>query len=741
MTTKEGPQGQSVHQETLERVSDAVVAVDSDLHCQYLNSHAEELLGKDRQELLGEIIWDAFPDAKESIAAEKIEQALETQKETRYQRYNESAECWFEVRVFPDEDGVSIFFSDVTEKRERQNELERYEWLIENLPVAVGQTEVGTEEGFTYVNERLVEMFDLESKEAARQHPVSDYYANPEALEDVTEQLRANDAVHDYELELTTADGERFWGSTTATIDTIGDTEYFLGIVQDISERKAYEQKLNELHDATREMVAATTPEEVAQIVTENATELIGFQTNGVHLYDDAVGGLVPVSVSEQTRDLIGEPPVLDDGLAWSAFQSGESQLYNDLTAADGLYSEETPFESELFVPLGDHGVFIASATEAGAFDERDVILNRILADNAERAMTQLQTEQQLRERERELERAAEFLEETKEIANVGSWEVGLEADIAQWSDEVYRIHGLPLDTAVGVHEAIEFYHPADRDSIREAFETLTRTGEPYDLELRLIRADGEMRWIRTRGEPWYEDGDIVGARGTIQDITERKERERALEQQNDRLSEFAQIISHDLRNPLNVAQSRTELLQQVADGESVDHLQPLTTALDRMETIIEDTLTLARKGRTVGEVDQVRIVDVVGKCWRSISTTAATLDVEDEFTIHGDQGRLKHVFENLFRNAVEHGGDDVTVSVGRTGEGGFYVEDDGPGIPPADREEIFEVGQTSTQDGTGFGLAIVRRIAEAHDWAVSVTEGRDGGARFEFRGVEIVEG
>jgi signal transduction histidine kinase len=156
------------------------------------------------------------------------------------------------------------------------------------------------------------------------------------------------------------------------------------------------------------------------------------------------------------------------------------------------------------------------------------------------------------------------------------------------------------------------------------------------------------------------------------------------------------------------------------------------------MEAIIEDTLTLAREGRTVSETEPIDIVDLVGQCWRVIETDEATLDHDDELTIRGDRDRLRHVFENLFRNAVDHGGEDVTVRVGRVGDTGFYVEDDGPGIPEDSRERVFEPGYTSDDDGTGFGLAIVKRMAEAHGWDVAIVDGEDGGARFEFTSVEV---
>jgi signal transduction histidine kinase len=259
---------------------------------------------------------------------------------------------------------------------------------------------------------------------------------------------------------------------------------------------------------------------------------------------------------------------------------------------------------------------------------------------------------------------------------------------------------------------------------------------EPITYEETLEMPDGRIV-CQTRLAPVVVDGEVTRIVGVARDVTERVEQERALQQQNDRLDEFASVISHDLRNPLNVAQGRATLLEGAVESP---HLQPLLDALDRMEAIIEDTLTLAREGETVAETEPVTMTDVVGQCWGMVEAPDATLEVAAEFTVRGDRDRMRHVFENLFRNAVEHGGSDVTVRVGRAGEDGFYVEDDGPGIPEGERDAVFDPGHTSVSDGTGFGLTIVRRIAEAHGWQVTVTEGTEGGARFEFSGVEIVQ-
>ncbi|WP_267161446.1 sensor histidine kinase [Halovenus salina] len=209
-----------------------------------------------------------------------------------------------------------------------------------------------------------------------------------------------------------------------------------------------------------------------------------------------------------------------------------------------------------------------------------------------------------------------------------------------------------------------------------------------------------------------------------------------SLRRERERLDQFASVVSHDLKNPLNVAQLRTELLDQEVES---DHLGDITQALDRMEQMIDSLLALARGGQIIGDRQPVDLADLVSKCWNTVEPRIdAELVCQTALTVKADETRLASLFENLLRNAVEHGGDDVTVTVGELADG-FYVADDGEGIPPDEREEVFENGYSTADDGSGFGLSIVKRVAEAHGWEVVVTEGDDGGSRFEITGVETV--
>lgn len=234
---------------------------------------------------------------------------------------------------------------------------------------------------------------------------------------------------------------------------------------------------------------------------------------------------------------------------------------------------------------------------------------------------------------------------------------------------------------------------------------------------------------------------------GFYTDVTDQRRRQRELERKNERLEAFASVVSHDLRNPIAVARGYLQGAREADDPAS--ELDELETSLDRIEAIVEDVLALAREGDDVSHPDPVVLSEVAEAAWRNVDTADATLSA-DPMELRADPDRLLQLFENLFRNCVEHGstdgrpaddtaieraGDDPAVVVASLPDDrGFFVADDGPGIPEARREDVLEHGYTTAETGTGLGLAIVQRIARAHGWTVAVAESETGGARFEFR-------
>jgi len=286
--------------------------------------------------------------------------------------------------------------------------------------------------------------------------------------------------------------------------------------------------------------------------------------------------------------------------------------------------------------------------------------------------------------------------------------------------------------TALHPNEDTERYRELFRRYIDNDEATVARF--PNGDELFVETASGERVPVEISAQTAELNGDATLI-GVFRDISDRREYERELQRQIERLETLAQVFSHDLRNPLNVAQAGVDLARDTGDTERLERVE---TAHTRMESLIDDTLTLIREGYEIESVEPIELASISSDCWEHVQTTGATLRIETEGIIYADARRVKNLFENLFRNAVEHGGDTVTVRVGMS-EDGFRVADDGPGIPPEEREDVLEPGWTTAEDGTGLGLNIVSEIASAHGWDIDVFESDEGGARFDFTGVKTV--
>lgn len=294
--------------------------------------------------------------------------------------------------------------------------------------------------------------------------------------------------------------------------------------------------------------------------------------------------------------------------------------------------------------------------------------------------------------------------------------------------DDVFIASSETVEEAYGASDATETIQVDHDDSVRYYDISVSPISDPSDVHVGkvIVFSDVTAR---------------VRRRNRLRDHKER------LERQTEQLEQFAGVVSHDLRNPLNVVTARSDLARQTGDQE---HFEAIDRAANRMDTIIEETLALARAGETVEEAESLALAQVVRQSWAQIQTAESevVIEVPDNVTIRADRNRLFQVFENLFRNALDHSDSPVTVRVGTlpdsnpgdTSAGGFFIEDTGSGIPPSDRDKIFQQGYTTSDSGSGFGLAIVENIVVAHDWTISATESAEGGARFEITDVEFVE-
>lgn len=299
-------------------------------------------------------------------------------------------------------------------------------------------------------------------------------------------------------------------------------------------------------------------------------------------------------------------------------------------------------------------------------------------------------------------------------------------------SPAIERLFGFEQSALVGESVA-DFFHPEDRPRVTAAFEALVADGGSMQeaVEYRHEQADGSYRWVESvgRSEVTPDGLYVINTR----DIEAQRERERELRRINERLDAFTSAVSHDLRNPLSVARGRLDL---VAEAHESVHLEEAQAALDRMKTLVETLLAIAHDGDIVGETEPVELAEAAADAFANVPTASAELELQTTQTIHAHRSSLVQLLENLIGNAAEHGGGGVTVTI-RDHPDGFSVADNGVGLPSDPDDRVLDAGYSTTDNGTGIGLAIVAEIADAHGWSVKLGTSDAGGARFTFGGVD----
>jgi PAS domain S-box-containing protein len=567
--------------EIYERITDAFYALDDEWRFTHLNERAEEILGRSEDDLLGECIWDEFPEAAEGVVWEKYHEAMETQRPVDFDLYYEPLELWAEINAYPSETGLSVYFVDISERVETEQELSRYRRIIET--VNDGVYAVDSAGRFTMVNEAYAELLGYDREELLGE-PVTAFVSDDvaETAQDIErEQVAGEREAPTLEAELRTADGDTIVAEATFALLDREDGDYErIGVVRDVTDRREYERKIEEQRERYRRLVEAA-----------------------------------PVAIL--TCD------------------------------ADGR---------------------IVFANEAA-------------------------------------DRQVEF-------------EEGL----------------------VG-KSALDFVHPDDREKAADRLDTVLERREAVSpTEQKICTPGGEVRHVIVTIVPITSEGEPA-AQVVMTDITARKRYEERLnetveelEQSNERLDSFADMLAHELRNPLNVAQVYLSQIE-TADRDAVEQV---ASALDRIEEMINVLLVLA-KGRAAVEGEQeVSLTEVADRAWGTLETGTADLVVDTDRVVLADENYVQHLFENLFRNSIEHSDREVTVRLGDL-DSGFYVEDDGPGVPRGERERIFEAGYSTDDGGLGLGLTFVAQLADAYGWDCAVTESEAGGARFEFTDVPVV--
>ncbi|WP_435158586.1 bacterio-opsin activator domain-containing protein [Haladaptatus sp. DFWS20] len=394
--------------EVFDRINDAVCGLDGDWRFTYLNDRAEELVGKTEKELLGSHVWDAFSGDLHRSFIDYYEQAMETQTPVTFEEYSDAAEAWLEVTAYSSKSGLSVYFRDITERKERERALEeseqRYRTLVENFPNGAVAF-LNHDLQHTIVGGQGFNNLDFNANDLQNKRMQEVYSEDVSEIIEPHYRAALDGTANSFELEV---QGRTLEFRTIPLTTDDDDVFAAMAVSQDVTERKQYEERLQALYTSSRGFLTADTTPEISQILIETASDVLDLPGVVFYDYDAERDRLVPEKTSREAdfmREEFPEVPSDDSSITGSVFSSGDPQYYENVLESPNLQMspDATEMRAGLFVPLGTEGILTAGSRDVDGFDSSIRQLLELLATNAEIAYKRVDSKQELIHRNEQL--------------------------------------------------------------------------------------------------------------------------------------------------------------------------------------------------------------------------------------------------------------------------------------------------------------------------------------------------
>lgn len=520
------------NQSLLERIDDAFFGLDDDWHVQYVNDAGGNVLRQamesdyDNEELIGKHLWDEIPAAVETTFYKEYHRALDEQTTVTFEERYEPLDVWFEVRAYPDEHGLSVFFSNVTERKQREQELYILERAMKEASFPLTMADPTKEDNpLVFVNNAFEDLTGYPTEEILGQN--CRFLQGPETAPETVAALREHiDSEEPYTTEIKNyrQDGSTFWNrlDVTPIYDTDGTLLRYLGSQSDITDPYRNREIRRRLLSTTQDLMDADSRDEIASIVADAAVEILDHELTVVYLQDHSDDKpLTPVAWADRVDEMFDGPPNYQaEGPLLEAFETGEPIIIADVADRPELSIEMfDPVESLLLIPLGEHGVLGVGGYETGSFDAADVERAQLLTVNAASAFSRMNRRQELEQYETLFETVQEKRYVVDSEGYIELISKPLAAAVGRTPTDLEGVHISTIlsETTEAERQAVEQHLIDTPDTIVSSYEgTLVGSGDietPVEVDVSLLPHDEHFR----------------GAVGAVRDISERRQREAEL--------------------------------------------------------------------------------------------------------------------------------------------------------------------------------------------------------------------